>query len=423
MTFCMAPWTHTYVSPQSERRMCCASREPSQRFHQYIDQDSQSSQLLSLAEHWNSEHMKDVRKRMLAGITLPECEVCNHKLLNTDVYRDYFNNMFGHLKDEVISNTAQDGSFGEFPISYDYRLSNKCNFKCRMCGPPLSSAWQQEENLTVQDFGFNNYDEWLDSSTALEQELIDAALNKRIRELYWVGGEPLLWKEHWDVLKIILKEQYADQVYLRYNTNLSSIQYKGDKLSTFLPRFKDWQICASLDGTGPRGEYIRTGLVYQKWLDNFKELKEVESKPWQMRIDFTLTNLGLLEIENIFELSRELNAPIMAKVCFTFSSDVAMSPLILPRELLDSVVTNALNKIEPKATRLQRPLIDVLKNLLTRKTCAEQWPEDSDGLRRAVGQIVQMDKRRGTSFAEQVQGTEIESWWARLSEEFTTELS
>jgi hypothetical protein len=26
-TFCMAPWTHTYLSPQMERRLCCSSRE------------------------------------------------------------------------------------------------------------------------------------------------------------------------------------------------------------------------------------------------------------------------------------------------------------------------------------------------------------------------------------------------------------
>ena len=25
--FCMAPWTHTYISPQGERRLCCARRE------------------------------------------------------------------------------------------------------------------------------------------------------------------------------------------------------------------------------------------------------------------------------------------------------------------------------------------------------------------------------------------------------------
>jgi len=39
-TLCMAPWTHTYVSPQTERRMCCASREPAQSFKQYIDTES-----------------------------------------------------------------------------------------------------------------------------------------------------------------------------------------------------------------------------------------------------------------------------------------------------------------------------------------------------------------------------------------------
>ncbi len=36
-TLCMAPWTHTYLSPQTERRLCCASREPAQNFKQYID--------------------------------------------------------------------------------------------------------------------------------------------------------------------------------------------------------------------------------------------------------------------------------------------------------------------------------------------------------------------------------------------------
>ena len=36
-TFCMAPWTHTYLSPQMERRLCCSSREDSQNFKQYID--------------------------------------------------------------------------------------------------------------------------------------------------------------------------------------------------------------------------------------------------------------------------------------------------------------------------------------------------------------------------------------------------
>ncbi len=88
-SLCLAPWTHTYLSPQTERRMCCASREPAQNFAQYIDISAGTGRYIpiTLEQHWNGEHMRSVRRRMLAGETLPECEVCNDQLLNTDVYR------------------------------------------------------------------------------------------------------------------------------------------------------------------------------------------------------------------------------------------------------------------------------------------------------------------------------------------------
>jgi hypothetical protein len=31
------------------------------------------------------------------------------------------------------------------PVSWDYRFSNLCNFKCRMCGDMLSSSWETEQ--------------------------------------------------------------------------------------------------------------------------------------------------------------------------------------------------------------------------------------------------------------------------------------
>ena len=68
-TFCMAPWTHTYLSPQTERRMCCASTEKATSFKQYIDTGSDAKEYnpKTLDEHWNSEHMKSVRLPMMAG--------------------------------------------------------------------------------------------------------------------------------------------------------------------------------------------------------------------------------------------------------------------------------------------------------------------------------------------------------------------
>ena len=70
-TFCMAPWTHTYLSPQMERRLCCSSRESSTNFKQYIDTFDQTGNndkinLTTLKEHWNSDYMKTVRLKLLA---------------------------------------------------------------------------------------------------------------------------------------------------------------------------------------------------------------------------------------------------------------------------------------------------------------------------------------------------------------------
>jgi hypothetical protein len=57
----MAPWTHTYLSPQTERRLCCASREPAQNFEQYIDTSAGTGKYIpvTLDQHWNSEHMRE----------------------------------------------------------------------------------------------------------------------------------------------------------------------------------------------------------------------------------------------------------------------------------------------------------------------------------------------------------------------------
>ena len=135
-----------------------------------------------------------------------------------------------------------------------------------------------------------------------------------------------------------------------------------------LPEFQDWQICSSLDGTGEVGEYIRDGLNYEQWLRNFKEGLAVAKTSREMRLDYTITMPGLLELKNMFDLSQELDTEILTKVMFTFSNDEVLSPLSLPKELLHMIIDEALAYMEPRATRKQKALLDVLKNLKNRET-------------------------------------------------------
>jgi hypothetical protein len=423
-TLCMAPWTHTYLSPQTERRMCCASREPAQNFQQYIDTSAGTGKYIpiTLDQHWNSEHMKSVRRRMLAGEILPECEVCNDKLLNTDVYRSYFNNLFGHKYDDAMAKTDSTGHTELQPVSWDYRFSNLCNFKCRMCGDMLSSAWETEQKLHNMTNWHDPKNNWMRpdikkqieqfQDTQIEAEFAQAVEEHRVEEVYWVGGEPLMYEQHWRYMRRIIELGDGHGVYARYNTNLSRVNYRGVNLyRDILLGLRDWQICASLDGTGPIGEYIRTGLEYNSWIENFRQGVEIQRHRRQMRIDFTLTLPGMFEVANIQRLGQTLDVDILAKVVFSFGPDIVMSPLALPRTLLDSWVDEQIPVVDGA-------LRDILVQLKTRPTFAEQWPDTyKAGLIKGKRRILELERIRKDQYTMTdilAERPAILSWWNEI---------
>lgn len=381
-TLCMAPWTHTYLSPQTERRMCCASREPAQNFMQYIDTAMGTGEYrpMTLEQHWNSDHMRSVRRRMMAGETLPECAVCNDKLLNTDVYRSYFDHLFASkYYEQIWATTDADGRTTMRPVSWDYRFSNLCNFKCRTCGDMLSSAWESEQRQHDMIDWSNPKNNWMRPEVRkeisrfqdqqIEAEFAEAVEQHRVEEIYWVGGEPLMYEQHWRYMQRIIELGDGPKVYARYNTNLSRVDYRGCNLFVdILGRIRDWQICASLDGTGPIGEYIRTGIQYDSWLANYRQAIASRRYSRQVRIDFTLTLPGLFSVTDIVQLAQETSSEILAKVVFSFTPDIIMSPLALPRKLLEPW----LDELIPTTNGSLR---DVLVQLKTRPTFEEQWPE------------------------------------------------
>jgi hypothetical protein len=244
--------------------------------------------------------------------------------------------------------------------------------------------------------------------TQIEQEFSDAVEEHRVEEVYWVGGEPLMYEQHWRYMKRIVDLGDGPRVYARYNTNLSRVDYRGINLySDILAHIRDWQICASLDGTGTTGEYIRTGLDYSQWLENFKQGLKYAKHRRQMRIDFTLTLPGLFEVENIMRLAQELDVEILAKVVFSFSPNVILSPLALPRELLD-------RKIDELLPLTHGALHDVLAQLKHRPTFEEQWPDTfAKEIARGKARVLQLEAiRGGTTLADILaQDPDILRWY------------
>jgi hypothetical protein len=130
-----------------------------------------------------------------------------------------------------------------------------------------------------------------------------------------------------------------------------------------------------------------------------------------MRIDFTLTLPGMFEITNISKLSEELGVQTLAKVVFSFSPDIVMSPLALPRELLEPWVDELIPVVDGA-------LKDILVQLKTRPTFQEQWPNEwAQGLAKGKARVLQLESIRGDklTMADILSNRkDIYDWWQSI---------
>lgn len=433
--FCIAPWTHTYLSPQAERRLCCASREKANWQKQYIDAgDATSDEFapLSLDEHWNSEHMKSVRKRILAGENIPECQVCNQNILNLYTYRDYFTKtLFPNKVLQAIESTDESGFTTMRPISFDYRISNVCSFKCRMCGELFSSAWEAEKRAMnqwdpvrdrwmlpenkkrIEDFQVN----------VAEPELWSAAKSGTLEEIYWVGGEPLAYQIHWDIMKYLVDSNQASRVTVRYNTNLNRITQKGVNLFEILPKFKNVNMCCSIDGTGEIGEWIRSGLDWDNWLRNFQSgifLNKLYGMD-AMVMDVTLTLAGMFSVKDLITLAVKLNVKSYVKITFDFDSAIMMSPMALPRKILNRLCDELIEFEEKHGNQYTKVYAETFAEMKTRPNFEEKYPDWREGQIEGKHRLQKIAAYRGDSEQFSIEkilsrDKEVLDWWKGINE-------
>jgi hypothetical protein len=288
----------------------------------------------------------------------------------------------------------------------------------------LSSSWEAEQKAQGMIDWTNPKNNWMRKDirehitqfqdTQIEAEFAAAVEQHRVEEVYWVGGEPLMYEQHWHYMPRIIELGDGDKIYVRYNTNLSRVDHRGINLfRDILAKCRDWQICASLDGVGEIGEYIRTGLDYSRWLQNFRQGIEHRTHARQMRIDFTLTLPGMDQILLVENLAEELGVEILTKVVFSFSPEIVMSPLCLPRKILTNWVQDILSKAKTRTVK------DMLTQLLTRPTFEEQWPESyQQGLQQGKQRILKLEQIRSHSTSmDSILSTrsDVYQWWNQIA--------
>jgi hypothetical protein len=191
-------------------------------------------------------------------------------------------------------------------------------------------------------------------------------------------------------MKRIVELGDGPRVYARYNTNLSRISYRGTNLyKDILDNIRDWQICASIDGTGDIGEYIRTGLSWSLFRENFEQGLQHARHRRQLRLDFTLTLPGMFEINNIESVAQEYGVELLTKLIFSFGPDILLSPLALPRTLLEPWIDELIKQTSMLSVH------DMLTQLKSRQTFQEQWPDQyQQGLINGKNRLLKLESIR-----------------------------
>ena len=275
-TFCILPWVHAATLTDGNVQLCCVSGGGSG-----VNLNEQT-----LSDYWNSDYVKDARRRMLAGRPVEACRRCyDEESLGRRSHRQVENDSWRGRSGErairdLVEATAADGTL-DAPIQYvDLRLGNTCNMQCVMCQPRESSRWlptARRLSELVQDPGlketwsfkaginserfrwYRNPEFWSHLRTLLPH----------VKELILAGGEPFLIKEQFAFVKACCEAGEAGHIRLRYHTNGSIFPAE---MVPYWKQFEQVHFLVSIDGVGDVADYVRHPSPWAELEANIRQL-------------------------------------------------------------------------------------------------------------------------------------------------------
>src|SRR5262249_38198119 len=228
-TFCICAWTQLEFHSDGRAWACYEWVGPP------VCKDGvpMSAHEHTLDETWNSDEMRDMRRRMVEGRKVGGCSSCydreaagilsmrqieNH-LWENGLYNDEMRTI-DDLKALAIAN---DFRLPTAPERFSLHLGDLCNLKCRTCTThnsvkiardPVHRAWAHWPMRP------HDGELWIKSERAVRSGIL--AQPQQLRNIHLTGGEPLLIKEVEDILQHLVDAGVSRQVLVSVSTNAAT---------------------------------------------------------------------------------------------------------------------------------------------------------------------------------------------------------
>jgi len=402
-TFCVLPWVHAATLTDGSVRLCCVAGGESG-----INLNEQT-----IADYWNSEYVKDARRRMLAGEPVKACERCyleerhgykSHRLVENEVWRQRCG---GNAIEELAGRTREDGALDASLQYIDLRLGNTCNMQCIMCQPRESSRWvAAARTLSALSQDPQLRDEWsfraqIDGSrfewyrNGTFWENLKSFLPS-VKEMIIAGGEPFLIRQQFDFVQACCEMGEANHIRLRYHTNGTIFP---EQMVPYWKQFEAVHFFISLDGVGEVANYIRYPTGWEQMQANIRRFDAVGENTLT-NFHFTTHALNVYHIPDVLAWANESRlenrkrfTDFQEYVCLSLVHDPAYQNIrVLPAPYKKIVTRRIQSYIH---SRLSAQRTDKLSAILQFMNAGD----DSAKLPTLIEYTRLLDQTRGTEFS------------------------
>ena len=248
-----------------------------------------SDEKKNLADIWQSKKWNNIRSNIKKDIRSQECQVCWDKedqgLVSGRDNRDE--------QLDLLYKCSESGQMNLLPETISLRMGNICNLKCIMCSPMNSTKWYSDleiynkyfpEKKILSSYPKFNFDEFKE-------------ISKNLKMINFIGGEPLIIKEHQQVINYLITSGLSKKMTLSYSTNITVLP---DWCKESWKEFQRVIFKCSIDAVGEKYNYIRSPGNWKLVEENFIKLNNWNLRNVEISILFVLMNINGLGLEELF---------------------------------------------------------------------------------------------------------------------------
>lgn len=306
--FCSVPWYEVHHSSLGEFNLCCATND-----NIPIERKNVKD---GIADHWNSDYMREARVKFLNGIALKSCELCyidekagkiSHRMRRNNQFLGKADiDLNDTLLDDIKENTDQQGYTKKIFSQFSPNVGNTCQLRCIDCAPSFSRSILKDYEKLDWDIDFKTRRNTFNKNINLAQKDIDDNIwsegkkyIEHIKTIRITGGEPSISKGFLDFIKWCADEGYAKDIMIFCPTN--AVNVKSNFIDP-LKKFQSVKLEISVDGVGDLDEYLRYPTNWKKKDQIVDELCAIFP---ESTLHTVIYSLNIAEVDKLVEYGKD----------------------------------------------------------------------------------------------------------------------